>query len=153
RAGLKILGTTPDAIDRAEDRERFAQLIEKLGLNQPENGIARTTAEAFRVAERIGYPLMVRPSYVLGGRAMEAVYHSSRLERYIQEAVQVSPEHPVLIDRFLKDATEVDLDLVADRTGKVLIGGVLEHVEEAGIHSGDASCTLPPHSLSADLIE
>jgi carbamoyl-phosphate synthase large subunit len=153
RAGLKILGTTPDAIDRAEDRERFAQLIEKLGLNQPENGIARTSAEAFRVAERIDYPVMVRPSYVLGGRAMEAVYDSSSLERYIQEAVQVSPEHPVLIDRFLKDAIEVDLDLVADRTGKVLIGGVLEHVEEAGIHSGDASCTLPPHSLSADLIE
>jgi len=153
KAGLRILGTSPDAIDRAEDRERFSQLIEKLGLHQPENGVARSAEEAFRTAERIGYPLMVRPSYVLGGRAMEVVYDAPSLERYMREAVAASPEHPVLIDRFLKDATEVDLDLVADATGDVLVGGVLEHIEEAGIHSGDAACTLPPHSLSPDLVE
>jgi len=153
KAGLPILGTPPDAIDRAEDRERFAQLIEKLGLMQPENGVARSHEEAYRVAERIGYPVMVRPSYVLGGRAMEVVYDQQSLERYMREAVSASPEHPVLIDRFLKDATEVDLDLVADKTGAVLVGGVLEHVEEAGVHSGDAACTLPPHSLSPDLVE
>ncbi|WP_095983276.1 carbamoyl-phosphate synthase large subunit [Melittangium boletus] len=153
KAGLPILGTPPDAIDRAEDRERFAQLIEKLGLTQPENGVARSHEEAYRVAERIGYPVMVRPSYVLGGRAMEVVYDQVSLERYMREAVSASPEHPVLIDRFLKEAIEVDLDLVADRTGAVLVGGVLEHVEEAGVHSGDAACTLPPHSLSPDLVE
>jgi carbamoyl-phosphate synthase large subunit len=153
KAGLPILGTPPDAIDRAEDRERFAQLIEKLGLMQPENGVARSHEEAYRVAERIGYPVMVRPSYVLGGRAMEVVYDQESLARYMREAVSASPEHPVLIDRFLKDAIEVDLDLVADKTGAVLVGGVLEHVEEAGVHSGDAACTLPPHSLSPDLVE
>src|SRR5262245_3004136 len=153
KSGLPILGTTPDAIDRAEDRERFAKLIEKLGLRQPENGVARSPEEAFRIAERIGYPVMVRPSYVLGGRAMEVVYDPRSLERYIREAVNASPEHPVLIDRFLKDAVEVDLDLVADRTGAVLVGGVLEHIQEAGVHSGDAACTLPPHSLSPDLVE
>src|SRR5713226_7460825 len=138
KAGLRILGTTPDAIDRAEDRERFAQLIEKLRLQQPENGIARSKDEALRVAQRIGYPAMVRPSYVLGGRAMEVVYDPLSLERYIEMAVQASPEHPILIDRFLKEAIEVDLDLVADREGRAIIGGVPEHVEEAGIHSGDA---------------
>ncbi|MBI3183815.1 MAG: carbamoyl-phosphate synthase large subunit [Myxococcales bacterium] len=153
KAGLPILGTSPDAIDRAEDRERFANLIEKLSLRQPENGVARSHEEAFRVAERIGYPVMVRPSYVLGGRAMEVVYDAPSLERYMREAVSASPEHPVLIDRFLKDATEVDLDLVADREGRVLVGGVLEHIQEAGVHSGDAACTLPPHSLSPDLVE
>jgi carbamoyl-phosphate synthase large subunit len=153
KAGLPILGTTPDAIDRAEDRERFAKLIEKLGLKQPENGVARSAKEAFGTAQRIGYPVMVRPSYVLGGRAMEAVYDAESLERYMREAVRASPEHPVLIDRFLKDAIEVDLDLVADRTGEVLVGGVLEHIEEAGIHSGDAAATIPPHSLSPDLVE
>jgi carbamoyl-phosphate synthase large subunit len=153
KAGLPILGTPPDAIDRAEDRERFSQLIEKLGLTQPENGVARSHEEAYLVAQRIGYPVMVRPSYVLGGRAMEVVYDQHSLERYMREAVSASPEHPVLIDRFLKEAIEVDLDLVADRTGAVLVGGVLEHVEEAGVHSGDAACTLPPHSLSPDLVE
>src|SRR5262245_45077048 len=153
KAGLKILGTSPDAIDRAEDRERFAQLIERLKLRQAENGIARSPEEALRVAEQIGYPVMVRPSYVLGGRAMEVVYDASELQRYMREAVSASPEYPVLIDRFLKSAIEVDLDLVADRTGKVLIGGLMEHVEEAGVHSGDASATLPPHSLSAALVE
>ncbi len=153
KAGLPILGTPPDAIDRAEDRERFAKLIEKLGLKQPENGVARSHEEAFRIAERIGYPVMVRPSYVLGGRAMETVYDAPSLERYMREAVSASPEHPVLIDRFLKDAIEVDLDLVADRTGAMLVGGVLEHIQEAGVHSGDAAATLPPHSLSPDLVE
>jgi carbamoyl-phosphate synthase large subunit len=153
KAGLPILGTSPDAIDRAEDRERFARLIDKLGLKQPENGTARSREEAYKIAERIGYPVMVRPSYVLGGRAMECVYDQASLERYMKEAVDASPEHPVLIDRFLKDAIEVDLDLVADRKGKVLVGGVLEHIQEAGVHSGDAACTLPPHSLSPDLIE
>jgi carbamoyl-phosphate synthase large subunit len=153
KAGLPILGTSPDAIDRAEDRERFAALIDRLKLTQPANGIARSPEEALRTAERIGYPVMVRPSYVLGGRAMEVVYDSPSLERYMQEAVQASPEHPVLIDRFLKDAIEVDVDLVVDRTGEVLVGGVLEHIQEAGVHSGDAACTLPPHSLSPDLIE
>ena len=153
KAGLPILGTTPDAIDRAEDRERFSKLIEKLGLRQPENGVARSPEEAHVTAQKIGYPVMVRPSYVLGGRAMEVVYDSESLDRYMREAVKASPEHPVLIDRFLKDAIEVDLDLVADRTGEVLVGGVLEHIEEAGIHSGDASATLPPHSLSPELVE
>ncbi len=153
KAGLPILGTPPDAIDRAEDRERFAQVIEKLGLKQPENGVARSREEALTVAARIGYPVMVRPSYVLGGRAMETVYDVQSLERYMLHAVEASPEHPVLIDRFLKDAIEVDLDLIADREGKVMVGGLLEHIEEAGVHSGDASATLPPRSLSPDLIE
>ncbi|MFL5318443.1 MAG: carbamoyl-phosphate synthase large subunit, partial [Myxococcaceae bacterium] len=152
-AGLPILGTTPDAIDRAEDRERFAQLIERLKLKQPENGVARSHEEAFRVADRIGYPVMVRPSYVLGGRAMEVVYDQADLERYMREAVSASPEHPVLIDRFLKEAIEVDLDLVADKTGACMVGGLLEHIQEAGVHSGDAAMTLPPHSLSPDLVE
>src|SRR5690606_13920211 len=147
RAGLKILGTPPDAIDRAEDRERFSALIEKLGLRQPENGTARSTEEARAIAERIGYPVMVRPSYVLGGRAMEVVYDAEQLERYMREAVQASPERPVLIDRFLVHAVEVDLDLVADREGAVVVGGLMEHVEEAGVHSGDASATLPPFSV------
>jgi carbamoyl-phosphate synthase large subunit len=153
KAGLPILGTPPDAIDCAEDRERFARLIEKLGLRQPEHGVARSHEEAFWVAKRIGYPVMVRPSYVLGGRAMEAVYDASSLERYMREAVSASPEHPVLIDRFLRNAIEVDVDLVADRTGAVLIGGVLEHIQQAGVHSGDAAATLPPHSLSPELVE
>jgi carbamoyl-phosphate synthase large subunit len=129
KAGLKILGTSPEAIDRAEDRERFAALIDKLKLKQPENGTARSPEEAYKIAERIGYPVMVRPSYVLGGRAMETVYDQGSLERYMREAFQASAEHPVLIDRFLKDAIEVDLDLVADSTGEVMIGGVLEHIQ------------------------
>ncbi|MBK7860753.1 MAG: carbamoyl-phosphate synthase large subunit [Archangiaceae bacterium] len=153
KAGLPILGTSPDAIDRAEDRERFAALIDKLKIRQPENGVARSHQEAYATAKRIGYPVMVRPSYVLGGRAMQTVYDAGALERYMKEAVSASPEHPVLIDRFLRDATEVDLDLIADRTGRVLIGGIMEHIQEAGVHSGDAAATLPPHSLSPDLIE
>ncbi len=152
-AGVPILGTTPEAIDIAEDRERFSKLVEKLRLKQPENGVARSPEEAYRVADGIGYPVMVRPSYVLGGRAMEVVHDRADLERYMREAVQASPEHPVLIDRFLRNATEVDLDLVADETGAAIVGGILEHVEEAGVHSGDAACIMPPHSLGPDVIE
>jgi carbamoyl-phosphate synthase large subunit len=152
-AGVPILGTSPDAIDQAEDRERFAKLVNQLRLKQPENGVARSPEEAYRVAESIGYPVMVRPSYVLGGRAMEVVYDQADLERYMREAVQASPDHPVLIDRFLSSATEVDLDLVCDATGACIVGGVLEHVEEAGVHSGDAACVLPPHSLAPDVVE
>jgi carbamoyl-phosphate synthase large subunit len=152
-AGVPILGTAPDAIDQAEDRERFAKLVEELRLKQPEHGVARSAKEAFAVAEGIGYPVMVRPSYVLGGRAMEVVHDQADLERYMREAVEASPEHPVLIDRFLQEATEVDLDLVVDRTGATMVGGVLEHVEEAGVHSGDAACVLPPHSLPPEVIE
>ncbi|ACG73345.1 carbamoyl-phosphate synthase, large subunit [Anaeromyxobacter sp. K] len=145
--GVPIFGTAPDAIDRAEDRERFAALIEKLGLRQPRNGVARSADEAFAVAHRIGYPAMVRPSYVLGGRAMEVVYDDRDLETYLREAVQASNERPVLIDRFLKDAAEVDVDVVSDGRD-VTVGGVMEHIEEAGIHSGDSACALPPYSLS-----
>ena len=153
RAGLPILGTSPDAIDRAEDRERFSALIDRLKLRQPENGTARSREEAIKVAERIGYPVMVRPSYVLGGRSMEVTYSTAELENYLVRSKEVSNGRPLLIDRFLTSAIEVDLDLVADRTGAILIGGVLEHVEEAGIHSGDAACCLPPDSLSPELIE
>jgi len=150
-AGVPIYGTTPDAIDRAEDRERFAELIVKLGLRQPENGVARSAEEAFAVAKRIGYPVMVRPSYVLGGRAMEVVHDDKDLETYLREAVQASHERPVLIDRFLRDAAEVDVDVVSD--GKdVVVGGVMEHIEEAGIHSGDSACALPPFSLGEAVV-
>ena len=149
--GVPICGTTPDAIDRAEDRERFAELIVKLGLRQPENGVARSAEEAFKVAHRIGYPVMVRPSYVLGGRAMEVVFDDKDLETYLRDAVQASNERPVLIDRFLRDAAEVDVDVVSDGE-KVVVGGVMEHIEEAGIHSGDSACALPPFSLSADVV-
>ncbi len=150
--GVPILGTSPDAIDRAEDRERFAKLIVKLGLRQPENGVARSAEEAFGVARRIGYPVMVRPSYVLGGRAMEVVYDDADLKAYLTEAVQASNERPVLVDRFLKDAAEVDVDVVSDGE-EVVVGGVMEHIEEAGIHSGDSACALPPYSLQAPLVE
>ncbi len=149
--GVPIFGTTPDAIDRAEDRERFSALIDKLKLRQPENGMARSAEEAFAAARRIGYPVMVRPSYVLGGRAMEVVYDDTDLETYLREAVQASDERPVLVDRFLRDAAEVDVDVVSD--GKdVIVGGVMEHIEEAGIHSGDSACALPPFSLSPEVI-
>jgi len=150
-AGVPILGTTPDAIDRAEDRERFAALIDRLALRQPANGMARSAEEAFEVAHRIGYPVMVRPSYVLGGRAMEVVYDDADLGTYLAEAVQASNERPVLVDRFLRDAAEVDVDVVSD--GKdVVVGGVMEHIEEAGIHSGDSACALPPFSLAPAVV-
>jgi carbamoyl-phosphate synthase large subunit len=149
--GAPIIGTTPDAIDRAEDRERFQQMIDRLGLRQPPNRTARTPDEALALAREIGYPMVVRPSYVLGGRAMEVVYGDADLARYIREAVQVSNESPVLLDRFLDNAVEVDVDIVADATGAVLVGGIMEHIEEAGVHSGDSSCSLPPYSLSPAL--
>ncbi|NNL84111.1 MAG: carbamoyl-phosphate synthase large subunit [Myxococcales bacterium] len=152
REGVPILGTTPDAIDRAEDRERFDLLLEKLQLKRPPGATARSSAEAAAVAERIGYPVLVRPSYVLGGRAMEIVNDRESLDHYMRTAVQVSPEHPVLVDRFLADATEVDVDAISDGD-RVVIGGVMEHIEEAGVHSGDSACSLPPYSLSAAVIE
>ncbi len=146
-AGIPVLGTTADAIDIAEDRERFQQLLQKLGLRQPENGIARAPDQAEAIAERIGYPVVIRPSYVLGGRAMEIVFDRAQLHRYMREAVRVSGDTPVLIDRYLNDAIEVDVDCIADgRT--VYVAGVMEHIEEAGIHSGDSACSLPPYSLS-----
>ena len=151
KAGVPIIGTTPDAIDMAEDRERFQKMLQELGLKQPPNRTARTPDEALRAALEIGYPLVVRPSYVLGGRAMEIVQEQSQLERYMREAVKVSNESPVLLDRFLNDALEVDVDALCDNTGDVIIGGIMEHVEQAGVHSGDSACSLPPYSLSAAL--
>jgi carbamoyl-phosphate synthase large subunit len=145
-AGAPIIGTTPDAIDLAEDRERFQKLVDKLGLLQPPNGTAKSEKQAMSVAERIGYPLVVRPSYVLGGRAMEIVHDDEDLQRYMTEAVKVSNDSPVLLDRFLNDAIEVDVDALADGTD-VVIGGIMEHIEEAGVHSGDSACSLPAWSL------
>jgi carbamoyl-phosphate synthase large subunit len=150
-AGVPVIGTSPDSIDLAEDRERFQQMIVKLGLIQPPNRTARNADEALALAREIGYPLVVRPSYVLGGRAMEVVYDDADLARYIREAVQVSNDSPVLLDRFLDHAVEVDVDLIADAEGNVLIGGIMEHIEEAGVHSGDSSCSLPPYSLTIEV--
>ncbi len=150
-AGIPILGTSPDAIDLAEDRERFAKLVAKLKLKQPENGIARSRDEAAAVAARIGYPVLLRPSYVLGGRAMEIVDSEAQLEDYIATAVNVSGDSPVLIDQYLRDAIECDVDALCDGT-EVRIAGVMQHIEEAGVHSGDSACTLPPYSLPADII-
>jgi carbamoyl-phosphate synthase large subunit len=151
-AGVRILGTSPDSIDRAEDRERFQRLLKKLDIRQPENGIAVNEKEAVSVASQIGYPVVVRPSFVLGGRAMEIVYDSKDLERYIKTAVEVSPGKPVLIDKFLDHALEIDVDAICD--GEVtIVGGVMEHIEEAGIHSGDSACVLPPYSLKQETID
>ncbi len=147
-----IIGTSPDSIDRAEDRKRFQQFLQKLGLVQPENGTARSIEEALETAAQIGYPIMVRPSYVLGGRAMRIVYNEEELKRYMVSAIEVSTEHPVLIDKFLKDAIEVDVDAISDGEMTV-IGGIMQHIEEAGIHSGDSACVLPPHDLPADMSE
>ena len=151
-AGIKILGTSPDAIDLAEDRHRFQKLLEKLGLKQPPNGIARSTIEAETIADKIGYPVVIRPSYVLGGRAMEIVHDIEGLRQYMEVAVNVSGENPILIDWYLRDAIEVDVDAICDGR-EVYVAGIMEHIEEAGIHSGDSACSLPPHSLSEKIIQ
>ncbi len=149
--GIRILGTPPDSIDRAEDRERFRDLLDLLRLKQPPSGIARSDEEAVRIAERIGYPVLIRPSYVLGGRAMEIVHDEASLRRYLEQAVEASEEKPVLIDRFLEEAIEVDVDAISDGE-TVVIGGVMEHIEEAGVHSGDSACSLPPHSIPPETV-
>ncbi|MGP1516040.1 MAG: carbamoyl-phosphate synthase large subunit [Ottowia sp.] len=153
KAGVPIIGTTPDMIDAAEDRERFQKLLGELGLRQPPNATARTEAQALQKAETLGYPLVVRPSYVLGGRAMEIVHEQRDLERYMREAVKVSNDSPVLLDRFLSDAIECDVDAVRDASGQVFIGGVMEHIEQAGVHSGDSACSLPPYYLKPATVE
>jgi carbamoyl-phosphate synthase large subunit len=152
RAGVPILGTPPDAIDRAEDRRRFADLLDGLRLAQAPGSTARSYEEAARIASQIGYPVLVRPSYVLGGRAMQIVYDEADLQAYMTEAVRVSPEHPILVDKFLEDALEIDVDAIADGE-RVVVGGVMEHVEKAGVHSGDSACALPPYSLGDDQVE
>ena len=151
-AGIPILGTTPDAIDLAEDRERFQELVTNLGLKQPHNGIAHSDAEALKIAAGIGFPLVIRPSYVLGGRAMEIVRDQANLERYISEAVVVSGDSPVLLDSYLSGAVEIDVDALCDGTS-VHVAGIMQHIEEAGVHSGDSACSLPPYSLSQDIID
>jgi carbamoyl-phosphate synthase large subunit len=150
RAGVPILGTSPDSIDLAEDRERFAKLINQLGIKQPDNGIARSFDEALKIADGLGYPVLVRPSYVLGGRAMQIVYGGDALKDYMTHAVSASPEHPVLIDKFLDDAIEIDVDALGDGED-VVIGGIMEHIERAGVHSGDSACRLPPKSIGAEV--
>jgi carbamoyl-phosphate synthase large subunit len=150
-AGVNVLGTSPDSIDRAEDRERFKELLHGLGLRQPANGTATSVDGALAIARQIGYPVIVRPSYVLGGRAMEVVYDEGDLREYVDRAVKASPEHPLLIDKFVEDATEVDVDAIADGQ-TVVIGGIMEHIEEAGVHSGDSACSLPPYSLSSSIL-
>ncbi|MEC7155070.1 MAG: carbamoyl-phosphate synthase large subunit, partial [Pseudomonadota bacterium] len=152
RAGIPILGTSPDAIDLAEDRDRFKDLLDRLGLKQPPNGIARSAEEAHAIAADIGFPVVIRPSYVLGGRAMEIVSSDAQLDRYVREAVIVSGDSPVLIDGYLRDATELDVDVLCDGD-EVVVAGILEHIEEAGVHSGDSACSMPPHSLSQAIID
>ena len=148
---MPIIGTSPESIDLAEDRERFRLVIERLGLKQPPNASATALRRSRRIADRIGYPVVVRPSFVLGGRAMEIVYDEPSLGRYMAVAVEASPEHPILIDKFLEDAIEVDVDAVCDGD-RTIVAGVMEHIEEAGIHSGDSACAIPPFSLSDDVI-
>ena len=145
--GTSIWGTSPESIDRAEDREQFEAILRDLNIRQPRNGLARSEEEARAVATRVGYPVVVRPSYVLGGRAMEVVFDEEELNRYMREAVQVEPDHPVLIDQYLENAVEVDVDALCDHTGAVIVGGLMEHIEPAGIHSGDSACCLPSVSL------
>jgi len=151
KAGVKIIGTSPDSIDRAEDRKRFNRLVKKLKLRQPASGTATTYEETFRIAEKLGYPLLIRPSFVLGGRAMQIVYDQQRLKDCVEEAIEASGEHPILIDKFLDDATELDVDAISDGS-TVVIGGIMEHIEEAGVHSGDSACSLPPVSISKDIL-
>src|SRR3990172_2042393 len=150
RAGFPIIGTSPESIELAEDRKRFGGLLRRLDIPQPQNGTAVTLEEARAVARQIGYPVLVRPSYVLGGRAMVVVYDEKMLDQYMGAAVQVSHERPILVDKFLEDAYEVDVDALCDDE-QVVIGGIMEHIEEAGIHSGDSSCVLPTYQLSEDL--
>lgn len=150
--GTQIWGTSPESIDLAEDREQFEAILRKLDIRQPRNGLARSEVEARSIAGNVGYPVVVRPSYVLGGRAMEVVYDETELNRYMKEAVQVEPDHPVLIDQYLENAVEVDVDALCDREGTVVIGGLMEHIEPAGIHSGDSACCLPSISLSDDAL-
>lgn len=152
RGGVSIIGTSPDSIDLAEDRKRFGALIRQLGISQPENGTATSVDEAVAVTDDIGYPVLVRPSYVLGGRAMVIVYERNALLNYMEKAIQASPEHPVLIDRFLEDAHEFDVDAVADGTS-VVIGGIMQHIESAGVHSGDSACVLPPYDISGERLD
>ncbi len=152
KAGVRILGTSSDSIDIAEDRERFDKLLGELKLKRPESGVARSIDEAVNVAGAVGYPVMVRPSYVLGGRAMEIVYDEMSLVDYMTRALQASPEHPVLVDRFLKNAIEVDVDCISDGE-TVVIGGIMEHIEEAGVHSGDSACSIPPYSLDQGILD
>ncbi len=151
KAGVKIIGTSPDSIDRAEDRKRFNKLVEKLKLRQPDSGTATTYAQTLRVADKLGFPLLIRPSFVLGGRAMQIVYDQQELKASVERAIEASGEHPILIDRFLDDATELDVDAISDGR-KVVIGGIMEHIEEAGVHSGDSACSLPPVSISKKLL-
>jgi carbamoyl-phosphate synthase large subunit len=151
KAGVKIIGTSPDSIDRAEDRKRFNKLVKKLKLRQPDSGTARTYSQTLKIAERLGYPLLIRPSFVLGGRAMQIVYDQQELRACVDEAFEVSGEHPILIDKFLDDATELDVDAISDGK-KVVIGGIMEHIEEAGVHSGDSACSLPPVSISKKVL-
>jgi len=151
KAGVKIIGTSPDSIDRAEDRKRFNKLVEKLKLRQPYSGTARTYSQTLKIAERLGFPLLIRPSFVLGGRAMQIVYDQQELRACVDEAIEVSGEHPILIDKFLDDATELDVDAISDGK-RVVIGGIMEHIEEAGVHSGDSACSLPPVSISKKVL-
>ncbi|MBO37761.1 MAG: carbamoyl phosphate synthase large subunit [Rhodospirillaceae bacterium] len=152
-AGIPVLGTTPDAIDLAEDRERFQRLLNDCELSQPENGMAGSSSEAMKIIERIGFPIVIRPSYVLGGQGMEIIFGKNALQRYLKEANWISEDNPVLLDSYLRDAVEIDVDALADNQGNVHVAGIMEHIEEAGIHSGDSACSLPPHSLSEDLVE
>ncbi|MDX1497736.1 MAG: carbamoyl-phosphate synthase large subunit, partial [Salinisphaeraceae bacterium] len=152
-AGAPIIGTTPDSIDLAEDRERFQKLVQKLDLLQPPNATAKSEDEALALAEQVGFPMVVRPSYVLGGRAMEVVHDIDDLQRYMTEAVQVSNDAPVLLDRFLENAVELDIDAIGDKDGNVIIGGIMEHIEQAGVHSGDSACSLPPYTLDKDVLD
>ena len=149
-AGAPLIGTSVESIDRAENREQFSEFLEKLGLRQPAHGMAKTNAEAFEIARRIGYPVLVRPSYVLGGRAMEIVFDDTSLDRYMTHAVQASPDRPILVDKFLEEALEVDVDAICDGK-RVVIGGIMEHIEEAGVHSGDSTCVMPPHTLDQSI--
>lgn len=147
---VKIWGTSPDSIDAAEDRKRFEAILDEIGINQPPGGIARSEEDALAIARRVGYPVVVRPSYVLGGRAMEIVYTDSKLKQYLETAVEVDPERPVLVDKYLTDATEIDVDCLADGEGNVVIGGIMEHIEQAGIHSGDSACSIPTQTITPE---